>query len=806
MKTNTLTFILLLLFQLSLSANNNVKENFTIQGKVVDSQTKQPLEYATIKLLRANDSSMVSGIITDFDGNFKLKHNKAGSYLLNVNFMGFKASYINITLKPGQSDNDLGQIEIEPASEQLAEVVIQANEYAVDYHIDKKVLHVSSQLTSSSGSAVDVLQNTPSVKVDVEGNVALRGNSNFTVLIDGRPTVLESNEALQQIPASSIQDIEIITNPSAKFDPEGTAGIINIVTKKRSLEGISGLVNANIGLDNKYGGDFLLNYRTEHFNYFVGIDYTSHTYPGTMESERRYYDTDTAFILSSGDRERQRENYSGRAGIEWFPTDKTVLSVSTRLGSRSFNSESNTDYTEWNSSNINSINNYKSIENGSRSGNFYGIRTNFTQQFTTVDHKLDAQLLIFNREGDEENLNKLNNPDGSIQSGQKSIESGPGKGLRYRLDYTQPVNKYLSYEGGFQGRYVLSSEINEIYDYDVNTFEYNLQTLLSNDVRYLQNIHAAYSLGKGEYRGFGYQLGLRAEYTHREIELTKTGKTHNIDRWDFFPSLHSSFKLSDNHQLIASYSRRINRPRGWRLEPFITWVDAYNVRKGNPGLKNEYINAYELGHQYTFGKSALTSEIYHRTTLNNIESVRRQYEEQSGVMITTFENVGSDYSTGLELSLNTKLRKWWNIDLTGDFYNYRVKGTLDNKSFDKTSFTYNVRLNNTFNLKENTSIQINPAYNGPEIEPQEKEEGYFRIDGAIRQSFFNKSLQATLQMRNILGTAKHESTTKTDDLYYYRQHKYKSPIIMLNITWRINNFKSDRKGGELNGAAGGEEM
>lgn len=805
MKTNILAITLILAFELTGLANNTPKEKFSIKGKIVDITTKKPLEYATIKLLSTKDSSMITGTISDINGNFTLKHNQAGNYLLSVNFMGYKTGYKSISLQSGQSNVDIEQIEIEPSSKQLAEVVVQANEYAVDYHIDKKVLHVSSQLTSSSGSAVDVLQNTPSVKVDVEGNVALRGNSNFTVLIDGRPTVLDSNEALQQIPASSIQDIEIITNPSAKFDPEGTAGIINIVTKKRSLEGVTGLVNANIGLDNKYGGDFLLNYRTEYFNYFIGLDYTSHTYPGTMESERRYYGTDTAFILSSGDRERQRENYSGRAGIEWFPTDKTVLSISTRVGGRGFNSKSNTDYTEWNSSE-NIVNNYKSIEDGGRSGNFYGIRTNFTQQFSTVDHKLDAQLLIFNRQGDEENVNTLTNPNGTKQSGQKSIESGPRKGARYRLDYAQPINEYLSYEGGFQGRYVLSSEVNEIYNYDVNTFEYNLLPLLSNDVKYLQNIHAIYSLGKGEFRGFGYQAGLRAEYTHREIELTETGTSYDIDRWDFFPTLHTSFKLSDEHQVIASYSRRINRPRGWYLEPFITWVDAYNVRQGNPGLKPEYINAYELGYQYSFGKNVLTGELYHRTTLNNIESIRRQYTEQDGVMIRTFENMGSDYSTGLELSLNTKPIKWWNIDITGDFYNYRVKGTLDNEVFDKNSFTYNVRLNNTFNIKDNTSIQLNPAYSSAEIEPQEREEGYFRIDGAIRQSFFNKSLQATLQMRNILGTARHESTTTASDLYYYRQHKYKSPIIMLNITWRINNFKNDKKQDIQNSIPGGGEM
>jgi hypothetical protein len=805
MQTKTILLTLLALtLSLTSIAITPLERSYTITGKVTDKGNNETLEYATVKLLKTTDSALITGSITDMSGIFSLKHNEPGSYLLRVNFLGYHATTQVITLIEGQNKLDVGTIELFSDSKELAEVVVEGNKNAVDYHIDKKVLHVSKQFTSVSGSAVDVLQNAPSVKVDIEGNVALRGNSNFTVLIDGRPTVLEASEALQQIPAGSIQDIEIITNPSAKYDPEGTAGIINIITKKRSLEGVSGLVHANAGLDEKYGGDFLLNYRTEHFNYFIGMDYNTRKWPGTTEKETRFYNTDTV-ILADGERERGGERYSGRAGIEWFPNDKDVFSVAARYGSREHNGYTKTDFTELHEPTDYSQE-YTSIEDGGRGGDFYSIESNYTHQFSNKEHRLDAQLMLYNRDGVEENINKLSFPDGSIESGQKSLEFGPSQGLRYRLDYTQPFTEQFTLETGFQGRYRNSAEVNEIYDLDPVDETYIFIAQYSNDVTYLQNIHAMYALGKGEYRGFGYQLGLRTEYTGREIKLTNTGDKSSIDRWDFFPTMHFSYKLSEQHQLMGSYSRRIDRPHGWYLEPFITWTDAFNVRQGNPDLEPEYINAFEMAHQFTFGESALTTEIYHRTTQNNIEWFPSEFDEGSNIMMNQPLNLGKDYSTGVEFAFNTKFFKWWDVDLTSNLYDYRVEGEYNGTDFNENGFTYDIRLNNTFAIGDNTSIQLNPRYSGPEIEPQEEQSAYYRVDGAIRQSFYNKKLQLTLQVRDIFSSGKHEATTRAADIYNYRLYEYKSPIVMFNVTWRINNFK--KNGGQPQGEGGemGGEM
>ncbi len=248
-----------------------------------------------------------------------------------------------------------------------------------------------------------------------------------------------------------------------------------------------------------------------------------------------------------------------------------------------------------------------------------------------------------------------------------------------------------------------------MFYYNLANKTYVLQPKFSHDVTYERNIHALYTLAKGEYSNLGYQFGLRGEYTYRDIILEGTGETFNIDRWDYFPSLHISYTLADKNQFLASYSRRIDRPRGWSLEPFLTWSDAYNVRSGNPGLKPEYIDSYELGYQRDLGDNSFSAELYYRRTVNQIERIRSLYKEN--IMLSTFENVGTDYAIGTELMLNTQLFKWWESDVTGNFFDYRVTGKYNSKSFDRHSFTWSMRWNNIFNITKSTRLQLNPSYN-----------------------------------------------------------------------------------------------
>ena len=297
----------------------------TITGKVVDPAIDATIEYANIILIQQKTQKQFSGTTSDKEGLFVLKGVKPGIYTLQVKFMGYhQYNRENIRVKPGQEQIDLGKIELEQAILMLEGVQVEAEEAPIEYKIDKKVINVSKQFTSLSGSAVEVLENVPSVRVDIDGNVSLRGSSSFMVLIDNRPSVLDANEALQQIPASSIENIEIITNPSAKYDPDGTSGIINIITKKKSLNGQSGMVNLNAGLDEKYGGNFLINFRQEKFSAYVSANYNSRNFPGTSKSENRTFSDDTtSYIYSSGDSKRKMESYGIRGGLDLYPSKTT---------------------------------------------------------------------------------------------------------------------------------------------------------------------------------------------------------------------------------------------------------------------------------------------------------------------------------------------------------------------------------------------------------------------------------------------------------------------------------------------------
>jgi hypothetical protein len=289
----------------------------------------------------------------------------------------------------------------------------------------------------------------------------------------------------------------------------------------------------------------------------------------------------------------------------------------------------------------------------------------------------------------------------------------------------------------------------------------------------------------------GYQGGMRGEYTYRFIELMGENEDFGIDRWDFFPTIHASYQYPGGHQMMASYTRRIERPRGWYLEPFETWSDAYNVRKGNPAIKPEYIDSYELGYQKVLGRNLFSVEPYYRVTHNLIERIRTVYD--ANIMLHTIENVGTDYTFGTELMLNLEQFKWWNLNLMGNLYDHRIEGKVHKNPFSQESFSWSARANNTFRFGNSTRIQINGIYNSATVSSQGHREGFFTMNAAFKQDFLNRILSATLQVRDIFSTARHEYTSEGRGFYSHTESFRESPVVMLTITYNINNYRPDRQ-------------
>ena len=759
----------------------------TISGKVSDLNEKAPIEYANIILLSQKDSTQVTGTVTNKEGKFSLTGIVHGNYFLNVQFIGYEKKVLKNISFAG-SNIDLGNIYIKPSAINLQNVVVQGERSPVTYRIDKKVIDVNQMQTAISGNVADVLENIPSISVDIDGTVSLRGSSNFTVLIDGRPSVMDAQDALQQIPASSIENIEIITNPSAKYDPEGNAGIINIIMKKNKNFGLSGIANLNAGANDKFGGDFLFEHKTSLLTYNFGLDYNRRFFPGTSREEQQFdYLNNVSIVNSNGTRERGRISFGLRGGIDFNLGQSDRLSFGGRFGTREQNNNSFLNYSEWSILEPQNFL-YLSRNKSSRSGNFYAINSNYTHKFSTSGHELSGEFFLSHHTSDESTLSA------EIQEqqqfgGKKTIENGPETGFRGKIDYVLPLGEKRKFEAGSKGEIEISQTVNELYQFSTQSNVYEFQPDFSNNVNSKISELAAYSMYSDIWGNFGFQGGLRTEYTYRTIKLEEKNQDFSIDRWDLFPAAHTSYKFSEETQAMLSYTRRIDRPSDWNLEPFYTWTDANNIRRGNPDLKPEFIDSYDLSFQTFWVGVSFSNDFYYRVNHNKIERVNSVYSEN--VTLTTFDNVGTDYSLGSEFMATYDPLKIWNVSLTGNVYNYKIEGILYNEPFSRESFNWSMRISNGLKVTGSTMLQLNVRYNSPTVSSQGRWEGFFMTDFALKQDLLEKKLSLTLQVRDLFKTAKHEFSSQGPDFRTSSYFTREAPIVMLNLRFNFNNYKKE---------------
>jgi len=792
-----------ILFALNAYADD-IPEGGQVKGKVIDQKSKQPIEYATVALFNAIDSALVTGTITDQEGNFHATKIEVGTYYIKVNFLGYEEmQYSELVIDADNPRHDLGKIYLETSSQMLDEVEIINERNPVEFQIDKKVVSVGEQMTAASLSAVEVLENVPSIRVDVEGNVSLRGSTGFTVLIDGKPTVLDPSDVLRQTPASTIENIEIITNPSSRYQPDGTGGIINIITKKNRMLGLQGLFNLKTSTFGEYGGDFLLNYRKGNANVYIGGDYRNSPYPGETFSERRTTLGDTTTIIqAAGGREWLRSGGGLRMGLDWEISPRNNFSIGIRAGQFGGLGTSQLDYLTYRDPYDYETREFSLNESG-RGALYYNLTGSFLHKFEQKDHELMLQINQRLRKGDEYSENLMMSENGSVNQGTRTTEKGPSGDLEVKLDYTKPIGEKHGLEAGIQLRSGTSEDATELYMFDLAGQDFVLHPEGSNNTSYQRNIYALYGIFKGENGNLGYQAGLRGEYTYRNIQTEESVEDYTIERYDFFPTLHLSYQLPGENQLMASYSRRIDRPRGWSLEPFITWVDMYNVRRGNPALEPEYIDAMELGFIHSREKSQLSLEAYYRIKHNKVERTREVYQE--GILLQTFTNVGTDYSLGMEALYNISLFQWWELNLMGDLYDYRIDSERDGSSYTYHSFNWGTRVNNTFRIAKRMRIQFDGNYNSATVTTQGEDKGYYSFNAAVRSDFLDRSLSLVLQIRDVFSTMERVSVTQDTDFYNYFSRSNRAPVISLTASYRLNNFKQSNRGDRTDNG-GGEEF
>lgn len=799
---------------------NAFGQNYVFNGKVIASESTSPLGFASVALLTSEDSSLIAGTYTEEDGTFSLITKNAGPFLLRLNYLGYQEKWVGgIEKDPNQSNRDLGKILLSAKSTTLDAVEIKAEKSRMEFHLDKRVFNVGRDLSNIGGTASDLLDNIPSITVDIEGNVSLRGNSNVRILVNGRPSGLSSTDALQQFSANMIEKVEIITNPSSRYEAEGTAGIINIILKKEKRYGWNGTFDGTFGIPTSHNLSANLNFRTKKLNWFANVGGRLRNTPRNSSEYREDYN-DLGLLSEITDQQRVSTR-GGQSGNIRFGLDYTLGKNATLTGavvyriSDDFNT-SDIDLLYLNPESIQL--GFTQRENEEEEDEYsldYNLR--FERKFSGKNHKLTAMIMYEDEwereytnafEQDFDGQSQFINLDESIIDNEEST-----KETRLQVDYERPVGEQGRFELGFLSNI---RDINTRFQVDEFNDETRLwETLLSQTNRFVydEQIHGAYtSFGNKLGPKMSYQLGLRAEYTSVETLLRDTQEENSQEYLSFFPSVFFNYELTEGNALQLSYSRRLRRPRFWDLNPFFNYTNPLSQRSGNPALNPEFSNAFELSYIRTWSKASVSASVYYRKTLDAI--TRFRFIDTSQVVLTSDgreqnpsisrpENIATEENMGAEFSVNLSPSKKIDITWSGNIF-YSTLNAENLSISSATSFTsWTSRLNSQVELPGQIDMQVMVNYRGPRQFPQGKQRSMLFTDLGLSKDFLGDKMTISFRMSDIFNTQWYRSETRGENFYIFSEGQWRARRqSYLNITYRLNQKK--RRQRRFNG--GGRDM
>ncbi|MDH6535459.1 outer membrane receptor protein involved in Fe transport [Parabacteroides sp. PM5-20] len=762
-----------------------------IKGKVIDANNNQPIDFADVLLFIQGKEQPIMHILPDTDGVFRFSNMKEGAYSLLIRLVGYDVyTRQDIVLSPASPCLDLGIVAMQPLEIGLAEVEVVAQKKQIIYKLDKRVIEASSNMLASGGSAVDILENTPSIRVDAEGEVSFRGSSGFAVYVDGKPSVFSGTQALEQIPAGHIENIEIITTPSARHDTGGDVGIINIITKKHSQRGLSGMVNLTGSTLLSRGADFLITQQNDASRWYVGGVWTDRLLKSDFNQQKTTLLGDTTTMShSDGPRKSNNFNYALKAGA-MYSLPKTTLNLDLEGGYGGREREGDLDYREERSADKGMF------EAGDYlSRDYYDLHETYFQGSIGADHKLNDKghqltasfYLKYGGDALEYFQSDLFDKNNERQQGHRAYEDEHRWTVRGNVDYIFPYRETGRLESGYQYFSYLEDGDYSMEFWNPEKKEFYWRDDIYNTFYFQHGINSVYALVSDSYKSFQYQVGLRGEHTHRVLRSSIKGKNRTFNHFDLFPSLHLGYNFPKEHQLMASYSRRITRPQLFYMEPYITYRDYYSAEIGNPDIRSEYIDSYELNYKKNIHEHTLSASVFHRSRKDKIERLRVPYE--AGVTLDSMANVGNDYSTGLEVSAQIQAMRRWHVNLNASLYHYKVVNKLSRSDKKETSTNYEVALNNTFEAAKYTRIQFDGNFVGPSVTTQGKTDAFWYVNLAVRQQMLNRKLSATLSFRDVFNSARYVSNITTSDLQSITRIRPKYPSITLTLSYTFNNYK-----------------
>jgi outer membrane beta-barrel protein/carboxypeptidase-like protein/TonB-dependent receptor-like protein len=795
------------------NSGDNVGSKVIVTGKVVEKDTNQPLEYATVAFIDKN-GQIIEGGITDAKGNYNIKV-PTGVYTIQFEFISYKT--ISLPNQRIFKNTRLSTIALSLDTESLDEIVVRAETTEVQIRLDKKIYNIGKDLTTSGATIGDALNNVPSVTVDVDGTIALRGNENVQILINGRPSAIAgfgSTEALRQLPAESIDRVEVITSPSARYDAEGTAGILNIVLRKEKTQGLNGSVLTTIGEPFSLGLTGNINLRTNKFNLFNNSGYRYRKSPGNAIFENNFFSNniENPLVIEERDYDRLSRRFNTNLGVEYFITEKSSItpSVFMHLGADKDVINNFTD--EFDSSNMLKISRIRT-ETETEDDIGYQISLNYINRFDDKGHVLTTDLQ-FERDTETPNsfiIERNIFPITTILPSEEISEENDNTEYLAQLDYVLPIGENAQFEAGYRGKfekkitdYILMEEVG-------TTGIFVRNDSISNLFTYRQNVQALYTQYGNKIGDFTFLLGLRMESTYLKGEVTGEDVTNedefniNFDKdlIGLFPTVNLVYELNEEENITFGYNRRINRPRHWFLNPFPSRSSEANIFQGNPGLDPAYASAFDLGYLKRWKKITLTSSIYYQHETGAFTRIQEDTGELTSNGIPIIRslpiNLATNQRYGFEAGVLFNAVKWLRINGSLNLFRFVTEGDFNGVDYGAEDTSWFSRLSAKVTLPANIEWQTNAFYRGPRNNSQTESEGIFSLNLAISKDFLKDNATIGVSVSDLLNSRKRKSVTLTDTFRSYSEFQWRERQINLNFTYRFNQKKQRQPNGREQG-------
>ena len=820
MKKN-ITLVLALLFSVQC-----VFAAITVKGRVYDNSTGHPMEYATVRACTLPDSTFVSGCITEPSGGFELQLEK-GRYVLEVQYMGFVTKYKNVTLDGTKSIVDVGKINLSPDSRMLNEVDVVAEQSTYEMTLDKRVFNVGKDVANTAGNAIEVLENIPAVSVDVEGNVSLRGDDGVRILIDGKESGLSgmsTQDALRTLQGDMIERIEVITNPSVRYDAEGSAGIINIILKKDKRQGFNGAVNVRAGYPWMYGASLSANYRLKRWNLFASYGFNNRRNIGGGVNQTKRFDIidgDTIYNQltdQTTERKMRRMGHNVRLGADYYITDNDIISAA--FVYRYGRLETHPVVKYFDEFPLQGTSSYdERAEDYVEYEPMYEVTLDYDKTFERKGRSLKANVRFFtNAENSNSDITEMVYPDQEMQQVlsalyQKTSNDQSMRNLQASVDYVHPFLTKAQWEIGakYTNRHINS--LSTVTEMD-SLGAYHPLDDYCYDYEYSEQVAALYTSLGNDWGRWSGQIGVRAEltdimtnlkgYAHDGTDSINGGKPYV----NFFPSAHLNYSVNENNQFQVSYTRRIRRPGFWQMSPFRSYNDNRNIRMGNPTLTPTYMDSYELGYIHFWDKASLNFTAYYRHGTNMI---RHYTYEQDGVFFSMPINFGKADDFGAEIVAQGQMTKWWNLNGNVNFFRSKFNGEINGTTYNDATWMLFGRAVSKFKVSNWFDLQLTAHVMGPHKEPLGMHKGNWWIDLAVSKEILHGSGTITFNVRDLFNSRSRGGESWGDTFWQYSTSTWNRRSFSLNFNYRINqqNMKRNRpdgEGGGDEGGGGGEEQ